>query len=171
MSIEQDDIARLYEEFGALQQRVEELEAFQAIQNLKSRYGALADRRYTRKGPKSEAEIGEAADQLVALFTADAVWDGGATLGTAEGHDAIRERFLSPTLQFSWHFFVKPEIVVEGDTATGTWDILAPCTTKDGTAMWMTGVEHDRYRRENGVWLHTHMKLEPVFMVPHAKGW
>jgi hypothetical protein len=37
--------------------------------------------------------------------------------------------------------------------------------------MWMTGVEHDRYRREQGVWLHTHMKLEPVFMVPHEKGW
>ena len=171
MTIEQHDIARLYEELAALQERVDELEAFQAIQNLKARYGSLADRRYTRKGPKSEDEIAAAAEELVGLFTADAVWDGGATLGVAEGHDAIRARFLSPTLQFSWHYLVKPEIHVEGDEARATWDILAPCTTPDGTAMWMSGVEHDRYRREGGVWLHTHMRLEPVFMVPHAKGW
>ncbi len=171
MATQHDDVGALAREVAALRQRVDELEAFQAIQNLKSRYGALADRRYTRKGPKSEAEIAEAADALVALFTSDAVWDGGATLGVAEGHDAIRARFLSPTLQFSWHYFVKPEIRIDGDTATGTWDILAPCTMPDGTAMWMSGVEHDRYRRERGVWLHTHMKLEPVFMVPFARGW
>ena len=171
MTIEQDDIARLYEEVAALQQRVEDLEAFQAIQNLKSRYGALADRRYTRKGPKSEPEIAAAAEALVQLFTEDAVWDGGPTLGVAEGHEAIRQRFLSPTLQFSWHYFVKPEIHVEGNEARGTWDILAPCTTTDGTPMWMSGVEHDRYRKVNGVWLHTHMKLDPVLMAPHAKGW
>ena len=105
------------------------------------------------------------------LFTEDAVWDGGPTLGVAEGHEAIRQRFLSPTLQFSWHYFVKPEIHVEGNEARGTRDILAPCTTTDGTPMWMSGVEHDRYRKVNGVWLHTHMKLDPVFMAPHAKGW
>lgn len=158
-------------ELAALRARVEVLEAFQAIQNLKARYGSLADRRYTRKGPRSEPEIAAAADALVELFTEDAVWDGGATLGVAEGHDAIRARFVAPTLEFSWHYFVKPEIHVDGDEASGTWDILAPCTLQDGTAMWMSGVEHDRYRRVDGVWLHSHMRLEPVFMVPHATGW
>lgn len=171
MSPERDEIARMREELIRLRERVESLEAYQAIQGLKARYGALADSRYTRKGPKSEAEIGAAADGLAALFTEDAVWDGGATLGVAEGRAAIRQRFLEPTLRFSWHYFVKPQIHVDGDDARATWDILAPCTAKDGTPMWMSGVEHDRYRREGGVWLHTHMRLEPIFMAPHATGW
>lgn len=171
MPPESHEIAVLRDELAALRTRVERLEAHQAIQNLKARYGALADRRYTRRGPKSAPEIAEAADALVALFTEDAVWDGGATLGVAEGRAAIRARFLEPTLRFSWHYFVKPEIHVDGDEARATWDILAPCTTKDGTPMWMAGVEHDRYRREGGVWLHTHMRLDPVFMAPHATGW
>jgi len=163
------DLLRI--EVERLRDRVEHLEAFQSIQNLKSRYGALADRRYTRKGPRSEAEIAAAAEALVQLFTEDAVWDGGATLGVATGHAAIRERFLSPTLLFSWHYFVKPEIHVDRDHATGTWDILAPCTSKDGTPMWMAGVEHDTYRKVDGVWLHQTMRLDPVFMVAHAMGW
>lgn len=171
MPPDSEDLAALRAELEILRTRVTSLEAFQAIQNLKARYGALADRRYTRKGPRSEVEIAAAADELVQLFTADAVWDGGATLGVAEGHDAIRARFLAPTLQFSWHYFVKPEIHVDGDEAEATWDILAPCTTQDGTPMWMSGVEHDRYRKVAGVWLHTHMRLEPVFMAPHATGW
>ena len=64
-----------------------------------------------------------------------------------------------------------PEHWVEGDRARGTWDILSPCTTGEGRAMWMAGVEHDEYARTNGVWLHTHMKLDVVFMAPHDKGW
>jgi hypothetical protein len=76
-----------------------------------------------------------------------------------------------PTLSFSWHFFVKPHIEVEGDRAHGRWDILSPCTTGDGRAMWMAGVEHDEYARTSGGWLHTHMKLDVVFMAPHDRGW
>ena len=171
MASKTDDFDDLRAEFARLQDRIDALEAFQAIQNLKSRYGALADRRYTRKGPRSSEEIAAAADELVQLFTEDATWDGGPSLGVAQGHAAIRERFLAPTLMFSWHFFVKPEIHVSGHEATARWDILAPCTTTDGTAMWMTGVEHDTYRKADGAWLHQSMMLEPVFMVPHATGW
>ena len=171
MPPDNDAIAELKAELARLQGRVDDLEAFQAILNLKSRYGALADRRYTRKGPKSEEEIAAAANELVTLFTEDATWDGGATLGIAEGHEAIRERFLAPTLQFSWHYFVKPQIYVDGDTARATWDILAPCTDTRGRPYWMTGVEHDRYRRVDGAWLHSYMKLDLVFMAPYEKSW
>ena len=62
-------------------------------------------------------------------------------------------------------------VEVEGDRARGSWDILSPCTTGEGRAMWMAGVETDEYARVNGVWLHTHMKLDVVFMAPHDKGW
>ena len=55
--------------------------------------------------------------------------------------------------------------------AEARWDILAPCTTKDGRPHWMAGVEDDAYRCEDGVWRHTRMKLSTVFMAPHDRAW
>ncbi len=134
----------------ALQQRIEQLEArlaevegVQAIQNLKSRYGQLADSRYGPEGVVGREELEGIADALAALFPLDAIWDGGASLGLCRGREAIRRRFLEPTLTFSWHYFVKPHIEVRGDGATGTWDILAPCTSRDDRAMLMTGYQED----------------------------
>lgn len=154
-----------------LETRVERNEAHAAILDLKSRYGALADARYTRKGPRPQSEIDEVAGRLAALFTEDAVWEGGGALGRCEGRSAIRERFRKPTLHYSWHFFVKPEIHVEGDLARGTWDVLAMITTLEGRAMWMVGVEQDEYARVGGVWLHTRMQLESQLMAPYDRGW
>lgn len=155
----------------ALEARLADLEGHRAIIDLKSRYGTLADARYTRAGPRSEAEIAPIADEMASLFTMDAVWEGGGPLGTARGRDAIRQRFLAPTLQYSWHFFVKPCIDVVGDAATATWDVLAMMTTREGRAMWMVGVEHDEYRRENGLWRHSRMQLDSKLMAPHDRGW
>ena len=167
MSQESDAAARL----AALEARVETLEGHAAILDLKSRYGALADARYTRAGPKPAGELADIADRMADLFTEDAVWEGGGPLGTATGRAAIRERFLAPTLQYSWHFFVKPEVEVSGDTARGTWDVLAMMTTTEGRAMWMVGVEHDEYRRVDGRWLHARMRLDSKLMAPHDRGW
>ena len=159
------------ERMAALEARLAEVEAHRAILDLKSLYGSLADARYTRKGPRSAAEIADVADRLAALFTEDAVWEGGGPLGRCEGRDAIRQRFLEPTLHYAWHFFVKPEIHVSGDRAEGSWDVLALITTREGRAMWMVGVEHDRYARVDGRWLHTHMQLDSKLMAPHDRGW
>lgn len=155
----------------ALERRVAELEGHAAILDLKSRYGSLADARYTRQGPKPQAELDEIADRMAALFTQDAIWAGGGPLGTATGREALRERFRAPTLQYSWHFFVKPDLRVEGERAFGTWDVLAMMTTTEGRAMWMVGVEHDEYRLEGGRWLHSRMQLESQLMAPYDRGW
>ena len=77
----------------------------------------------------------------------------------------------APTLVFSWHFFLKPRIQVDGDRATARWDILSPCTTKDGRPHWMVGFEDDEYARVGGVWLHRRMRLTTVFLAPHETGW
>ena len=154
-----------------LESRLARAEAHQAIMDLKSRYGALADARYTRSGPRPRAELEPLAESLVQLFTEDAVWDAGGAMGRAEGRDALRARFLAPTLAFSWHFFVKPEIEVEGLRARGRWDVLALCTTTEGRAMWMVGVEEDEYVCQEGVWLHARMRLDSKLMAPHDRGW
>ena len=162
----------------ALEQRVEALEArlraaedVLAIQRLKARYAELVDARYGPEGPLVRPELERLAGEIAALFSQDAVWDGGASLGVARGRDAIRERLAKPTLQFSWHFFVKPRIEVAGDSARGRWDLLSPCTTTSGRAMWMTGVEEDEYVRVGDAWLHQSMRLEVVFMAPYERGW
>jgi hypothetical protein len=155
----------------ALEARLARVEAEQEIARLKARYGALVDARYDRGGPKSRAQIEPLAQQIAELFTEDAVWDGGAGLGLCRGRAEIRERFLEPTLRFSWHYFVKPRIEVAGDRARATWDLLAPCTTRDGVASWMAGVEDDEYAVVDGRWLHSAMKLRVVFFAPHERGW
>ncbi len=155
----------------ALEARVARAEGLGEILALKSRYGALADARYARRGPRPQAEIDAVAAELADLFTEDAVWEGGGALGACHGRAAIRERFRQPTLHYAWHFFVKPEIRVEGGRATGTWDVLAMITTQEGRAMWMVGVEHDEYARVDGRWLHTRMRLESQLMAPHDRGW
>ena len=159
-------------EIAALRERVERSEASLAIHALKARYARLVDERYVR-GAVAPAELLAArAEAIAALFTEDGVWDGGPALGVARGRSEIAARMRAPTLSFSWHFFVKPQIEVQAaDRARARWDILAPCTTVDGTPSWLVGYEDDEYARVAGEWLHRRMKLTAVFMAPHARGW
>ena len=155
----------------SLEARVRALEDVEAIRRLKARYAELVDARYAEGGVAEPGAVEELARRIAGLFTEDAVWDGGAALGVCRGREAIRERMARPTLHFSHHYFVKPRIEVDGDRATGRWDLLAPCTTADERAMWMAGVEDDVYSRVGGEWLHASMKLRVVFMAPHDHGW
>ncbi len=161
----------LEEKVRALESRLRLLEDVEAIRRLKARYGELVDARYARGTVKEPEQLQKLAGEIADLFSVDAVWEGGKALGTCRGRQEIYERFLKPTLRFSWHYFVKPQIRVDGDRATARWDILAPCTTQKGEAHWMAGVEDDEYVRVDGRWLHSRMKLRVVFMAPHATGW
>lgn len=158
------------EKLHALEARVRTLEDVEAIRRLKARYGELVDSRFGEEGLLEPSRVASIADQIAELFTVDAVWDGAA-LGVSRGRDAIRERFLTSTLTFSWHFFVKPQIEVDGDRARGRWDILSPCTLPGDRPYWMAGVEDDRYERVDGLWRHSSMKLRVVFMSPYERGW
>jgi len=162
------DLARRQE---ILEQRVAVVEDTLAIERLKSRYAQLVDQRYSKGAPVPEAQLAEIANALGELFTEDAVWDGGKALGVAEGREAIVERLRQPTLLFSWHYFLKPYIEVIGERATARWDLLSPCTTRDGKPHWMAGYEDDEYRKVQGEWLHQSMALKVAFLAPHETGW
>lgn len=164
-------IDELTQQVAELRVRVEAAEAVQAIQNLKARYAQLVDERYVRGKVAPDEKVAAIAEQIAALFTADGVWDGGPALGVSTGREQIAARMRAPTLVFSWHFFLKPQIHVEGERARARWDILSPCTTKDGKPHWMVGFEDDEYARIDGAWLHTRMKLTSVFLAPHETGW
>ena len=164
-------IDELTRQVAELRVRVEAAEAVQAIQNLKARYAQLVDERYVRGKVAPDERVAAVAEQIAALFTPDGVWDGGPALGVSTGREQIAARMRAPTLVFSWHFFLKPQIHVESDRARARWDILSPCTTRDGRPHWMAGFEDDVYRKVGGAWLHSHMKLSVVFLAPHATGW
>jgi hypothetical protein len=164
-------IDELTREVAELRVRVEASEAVCAIQNLKARYAELVDERYVRGKVAPEEKVAAVAEQIAALFTEDGVWDGGPALGVSTGRTEIAARMRAPTLTFSWHFFLKPRIHVDGDRARARWDILSPCTTKDGKPSWMVGFEDDEYARVGGVWLHQRMKLTTVFLAAHETGW
>ena len=165
------DLAALEARIEALSGRLDAAEAALEIQNLKARYASLVDARFERGAPIPPERMAAVAREIAGLFTGDGVWDGGPSLGVATGREEIAARLAEPTLLFSWHFFLKPRIEVAGDRATARWDILSPCTTRDGRPHWMAGYEDDTYRRVDGSWLHERMKLTAVFMSPYDEGW
>jgi hypothetical protein len=159
------------DEIRSLAARVRALEDAEAIRRLKARYAELVDARYAKGGPRPSEELARLAGEIAALFAEDAVWDGGAGLGVCRGRDAIRARMAEPTLLFSRHYFVNPQIDLDGDWARARWELLAPCTLRDGRPAWMAGAEDDEYARVDGLWLHRRMTLAVHFVAPHERGW
>ena len=164
-------LEELAAEVQALRNRVARSESVLAIQALKARYGHLVDQRFSAGEVVGDAILAQVAADVAALFTDDGVWDGGPGLGRAAGRAAIARRLGQPTLTFSRHFFSNSRIHVDGDTATGRWDLLSPCRRPDGTSYWMCGYEDDEYALVDGVWLHRTMTLTTVFMAPVGEGW
>lgn len=164
-------VEELAAEVAGLRRRVERSESILAIEALKARYAELVDQRFSAGAVIDGAALTVLSDAVAALFTADGVWDGGPGLGRVSGRAAIAARLAAPTLTFSRHFFVGPQIAVDGDSATGRWELLSPCRRADGTSFWMCGVEDDEYARVDGVWLHRSMRLTTVVMAPVGQGW
>ena len=164
-------IEELTAEVAALRRRVDASEDILQLQALKGRYGELLDGRYSGGSLVDQAALVDIADQVAALFTVDAIWDGGPQLGVAAGREAIASRLRTPTLTFARHLFVKPQIRVDGDRATARWDLLCPCRIADGSSYWMCGYEDDTYIRTGDTWLQQSMKLTTLFMSSVAKGW
>src|SRR6202043_2703966 len=92
-----------------LEERMRALEDVEEIKQLKARYAAACDNNYD-------------ADAIAALFTQDAVWDGGS-LGKAEGREKIRKFFRHAPgfCPFAIHNVMNPVIEVDGDRATAQW--------------------------------------------------
>ncbi len=154
-----------------LQRKVDTCESVLQLQDLKARYGQLVDQRFAAGRVVDDASLERIAHDTASLFTVDGTWDGGPSLGIATGRVAIASRLRNPTLSFSRHLFVKPQIEVDGDRARGRWDLLCPCRLRDGSPYLMCGYEDDHYERVEGRWLHRSMKLTTLFMAPATQGW
>ncbi|MFH0811921.1 MAG: nuclear transport factor 2 family protein [Pseudomonadota bacterium] len=149
-------------ELEALKNRTQRLEDIEAIKILKAKYAAVCDDRYN-------------PEKMMKLFTEDAIWDGGKDFGVHKGQAAIKKfsEEVSKNLVFAVHYFLQPVITVHknGTTASGKWYLWQACTLQDGTGVWISGLENDKYRKVNNEWLMSEMKLKLFFMTPYEQGW
>ena len=149
-----------------LGRRLARLEAIEDIRVLKARYADVCDTGYD-------------PGRMRPFFTADAVWDGGPRFGRYEGIDAVCNFFAGISSQITWalHLMIAPiiEVADDGDTGTGSWYLLEPCTiaTDDGPrAMVITGRYSDRYRHEpDSGWKFSEVVLDCQSISPLDEGW
>ena len=143
-----------------LEDRLRVLEDLEELRKLKARYAAACDNHYD-------------ADAIAALFTDDAVWDGG-TLGIAEGRAAIRKFFAraSEFFPFAMHNVMNPMIEIDGDRATAVWNLLQPATMAKGNqAVWLAATYHDEYARTGDGWRFARLTVRTHFLTPYDEGW
>ena len=147
-----------------LERTVAKLQAAEEIRKLKARYAAVCDTGYS-------------PDRMVPLFTKDAVWDGGK-FGRHVGIDAIYAFFDGVSRDIVWalHYMIAPIVEVDDDleSATGSWYLWQPCTVvapEGPRAVWLTGTYADRYRKEDGAWRFSEVKLDCQTISPIDEGW
>ncbi len=143
-----------------LERRLRVLEDIEAIKKLKARYCAYCDNNYD-------------ADGIAALFTEDAVWDGGK-FGRYEGREAIRTFFRgAPRIfPFAIHQVMNPIIEVEGEQAKGQWYLFQPATLAEGNqAVWLAARYEEEYVKVGSEWKFKRLKVFPSFLTPYDQGW
>ena len=144
----------------SLEERVQRLEDIEAIKRLKIRYAELCDE-------------GFPADELVALWTSDGVWDAGE-FGAFAGRDAMRAYWIetASVTSFAHHYMVNHVVDLSpaGDEASGRCYLLGTAT-REGQAYWMAVRYVEQYRKVDGEWFFTEMKLLPSFMTPYEHSW
>ena len=145
-----------------LEQRLIRVESIEAIRTLKARYCDLCDEGYD-------------ADALCALFTEDAVWDGGK-LGVYEGIEKIHEFFVDMpnVMSFAIHNVTNSavELSQDGQSALARWYLIQMATQKEqNLAVWLTGRYVDQLVLENDIWKFKHVSLTARFYSPYDQGW
>ena len=145
-----------------LAKRIDRLESIEAIKKLKHVYMNYCD-------------LGYPPDKLGSLFAEDGVWTG-REFGHHPGRSAIEAHFrgISSRIVFAAHLAMNFIIEVDGDSGTGKWRILMPCTfIEEGkrVSRWLLGDYVEEYVRINGTWLFKKMDFVVNFNVPFDQSW
>ncbi len=141
--------------------RIQRIEDIEAIKQLKALYCEICD-------------DGHNPDRITTIFTEDGIWEGPG-IATAEGHAEIRKLFerFGELMGFTQHMTMNPRISIEGETAEATWYFFGPFTFHKGPqARWQAARYRELYRKVDGQWKITHLKIEaPSMTAAYESGW
>lgn len=151
-----------------LEKRLQILEDIEAIKKLKWRYAQICDN-------------GDVEDRSM-LFTEDCVLlsrqgdrggerPKGVTTIT-KGRDALRKRVAQTPKSITWkeHFFVQPDIEINGNKAKGLWRVWS-VANQDGKAVFGASLLDEEYEKINGEWLISKYDLTVFVRAPYGKTW
>jgi len=145
-----------------IETRLQRVESLERIRCLKAHYCDLCDEGYD-------------ADALTALFTPDAVWDGG-DLGCFEGRDRIHKFFaqMPNAMSFAIHHITNSAIQLsdDGQQATARWYLLQTATlSATNQAVWLAGRYDDDLVMDGDDWKFRRVAIKTRFFTPHEEGW
>jgi hypothetical protein len=150
-----------------MQSRLARLEAEQAIHACMNRYMVLCD----------QLGVDSPLDELVALFAADAIWEGvgnkyATTFGRLSGRSEIRAMFAKYMVEpahfaLNVHFLTSELIRLDGDdAATGSWVMLQTSTFNNGSSHLNAARLTVDFRWLEGAWRMSHFRTENLFSRP-----
>lgn len=142
-----------------MEKKLQWLVDIEEIKQLKTRYAAACDNEYE-------------PDAIAALFTQDAVWDGGM-MGYAETQSGIRDFFANASnlVGFAVHGLSNPLIEIDGDRATGCWYLHQPMVMKGTDAgFWFCAQYQDEYVRTSEGWKFQRVKIIAKAFTPYEEG-
>ena len=150
---------------AALSARLDALEAHAAIRAVMADYMRLCDR----------LDATTPMDELGALFTSDAVWEGtGARYGKAFGGHQGREAIVAmldayrrpPHFTMNAHFLTSEKIAVNGGAAQGQWMMLQTATYSSGTSDLRSARLTVSFQRQISRWQISRFQTENIFLRP-----
>jgi hypothetical protein len=148
--------------------RLDELESKAEIEQVMVAYMAAADRTENK------------GIHIAALFTDDGAWESVGPHGNpgwaAVGRPALVKKFDRNVdrMPFAAHFLTNGSITLDPDNpgrATGTWMYFQACTYRGDQPLWIAGSYENDFRRVDGVWLLSYLRVNNFFTTPFEKGW
>ncbi len=140
----------------SIEERLQIQEDIQEIIKLKAEYCRNADVGWDRGKPNAKV--------IESLFVEDGVWDastyGGGDL--CRGRKEIFEFFDSGRNFFGIHYAINPIIQVNGDKATGQWQLFCPGTAGEDY-LWIGAIYDDRFVRTPEGWRFEEIKVTIAF--------
>ena len=148
-----------------IEQRLQRLEDIFAIQKLKRTYIDLVNGGWDR--PTHDYR------KIPELWIEGGSFDARPQAYLAVGHEQLRDCFKQSheASPFAIHYMTNPVIEVDGDSASGHWEVLVTITlNKDEAFLWM-GVNDDRYVRTPQGWRFKSVKCTCAAFTPYQVGW
>lgn len=155
----------------SLEERIQRLEDLEEIRQLMVRYAAAMDNSFD-------------SYEIASLFSENATWSispASDISGTHIGREGIRKFFAGLSDEYSWTMHNMGNAMVriadDGQTATGTWYLVDPCTMRrkddpeHGDAVFIAGKYENTFVKSGGKWYFQALTAELHHVSSWEKGW